>query len=337
VSGRGRSAGRGTLAVLLAASLRGSVASGERLPGLYWEQPPETAAALRAAGIDRLRVPEERVAEWRQRGFDASALAPHERRERVSLEAPRITARGDRASATRRPWIDANGWRYLREPGARYFETAPAGAALLAAVEGFAYDADVVLAIDPADLDALGRALGFLRSLPERALPGVADFAVVDDGSFAAGELLNLLARRNLLFRPVRSAKQGLPLTVELGSKAWPKSEAANPDALALRVRTTLGDERRSLRVYGSEVVLARLTGDAERLRLHLLNYGGRQIEGLRVRLRGEWTVKEARALDQGTVAVEAPLVEEGATEFSLRELGPYAAVDLSRRGQVLN
>ncbi len=42
-----------SLALLLAA-----------LPVLYWEQPADTAAALRSAGIERLRVPAERAAEW---------------------------------------------------------------------------------------------------------------------------------------------------------------------------------------------------------------------------------------------------------------------------------
>ena len=160
----------------------------------------------------------------------------------------------------------------------------------------------------------------------------IADLAVVDDGSFAAGELMNLLARRNLLFRPVSRATPDLPLSVELGTKEYPKAEAGNPDALALKIRTQLGDERRSLRVYGSEVVLAHLTGDAGRLRLHLLNYGGREIEGLRVRLRGEWTAGEALVLRHGRVAVEAPLVQDGATEFSLPVLGPYAVLDLAAR-----
>jgi hypothetical protein len=116
---------------------------------------------------------------------------------------------------------------------------------------------------------------------------------------------------------------------VELGSKAYPKSAAANPDALALKIRAELTDERRSLRLYGSEVVLARLAGDAERLRLHLLNYGGREVAGLRVRVRGPWTPGVAHVLGHGSLAVEALLVQEGFTEFSLPVLGPYAVVDL--------
>jgi hypothetical protein len=300
------------------------------LPVLYWEPPLDTAAALRRAGIERLLVAPERVAEWRQAGLDASSLAPAERAARVTLKPPGIAARGDWASATRRPWIDANGWRYVRQPQARYFGTMPPGLAALAAAEAFAHGADLVLAIDPGDLESFGQALAFFRALPEAPLPGLADVAVVDDGSFATGELMNLLGRRNLLFRPVARATPELPLTIELGSKAYPRSEAGNPDALALKIRAQLTDERRSLRLFGSEVVLARLTGDAGRLRLHLLNYGGREVEGLRVRLRGSWTAREAHVLQHGRLAVEAPLAEDGATEFSLPVLGPYAVVDLA-------
>ena len=59
----------------------------------------------------------------------------------------------------------------------------PAGKAALAAAEAFAYGADVVLKIDPADLASVGAMLAFLETLPSADLPPVADFAVVDDGS----------------------------------------------------------------------------------------------------------------------------------------------------------
>jgi hypothetical protein len=153
---------------------------------------------------------------------------------------------------------------------------------------------------------------------------------VVDDGSPLTGEVMNLLARRNLLFRPVAKGSNGFPLVVELGTPAFPKAEAANPDGVALKVRAQLGDERRSLRLYGSEVVLARLTGDAGRRRLQLLNYSGRSIQGLRVRLRGLWAAAEAQVLQHGRLAVESPLVQDDATEFTLPMLGPYAVVDLT-------
>jgi hypothetical protein len=307
-----------SLALLLAA-----------LPVLYWERPPDTAASLRAAGIERVRVPPGRAREWTTAGIEAVPLPEAEKSDRVTLKPPGLAGRADLGSATRRPWLDANGWRFLRTPLARYFETAARDGAALAAAEAFAYGADLVLAIDPADLPALGEALRFLRSVPPLDLPDLADIGVVDDGSPITGEVMNLLARRNLLFRPVARSASDLPLVVELGTPAYPQAEAANPDAFALKLRGELGDERRTLRLYGSEVVLARLVGDTSRLRLHLLNYSGRTIQGLRVRLRGLWTPGEALLLPQGKAAVEAPVAQDGATEFSLPALGPYAVVDL--------
>jgi hypothetical protein len=307
-----------SLALLLAA-----------LPVLYWEQPAGTAAALKQAGIERLRVPAERAAEWAGSGLDATPLAADERSARVTLNPPGVAPRANTASATRRPWIDANGWRFARQPEGRFFATPPAGKAVLAAAEAFVHAADLVLAIDPRDLEPLGEALALFRSVPDGPLATVADVGVVDDGSFLSGELMNLLARRNLLFRPA-AGPGDLPLTVAIGSEAWPASEAANPDALALKVRAKLGDDKRSLRVFGSEVVIARLTGDVGRRRVQLLNYGGRRIDGVRVRLLGAWKPGEALVLQHGKMPVDALVVEGGATEFSLPVLGPYAVVDLT-------
>lgn len=308
-----------SLALLLAA-----------LPVLYWEQPPETADALRKAGIERLRVPPASAAAWKAATLDAVPLDAAEKSERVVVPGPGIVGRADAASATRRPWINANGWRYLRSAKGRFFETAPKGAAALAAAEAYAYGADLVLAIDPADVAVLGEALSFLRGVKAMELPEVADVGVVDDGSPLTGEVMNLLARRNLLFRPVARGSNGLPVVVELGTPGFPEAEAANPDAFALKVRAQLTDERRTLRLYGSEVVLARLTGDAGRRRLQLVNYSGRNIQGLRVRLRGLWAPGKAQVLPQGEVAVESPLLQDDATEFSLGVLGSYAVVDLT-------
>jgi len=76
--------------------------------------------------------------------------------------------------------------------------------------------------------------------------------------------------------------------------------------------------------------VLGRLARDASRARLHLLNYGGRPIEGLRIRLLGSWAPPEALVFGEGRVAVEDYVTTgDGATEFSLPTLGPYAVVEL--------
>jgi hypothetical protein len=309
-----------TVALLLAA-----------LPALYWPQPATTAPALTRAGIERVVVPPADLAAWQASGLNVRPLPPEELAAREVLEVPgTLRQRLDVASATLRPWIDANGWRIRREPSKRYAYQLPAGRAALAAAEAFAYGADAMLTIDPADLEPFGGMLAFLSSLPPAAeLPSVTDVEVVDDGSAVVGEVLNLLARRNLLAEPARQPVPGRRLVVRIGSKEFPEEAASDPDAFALMVRHRLGDERRSLRLYGSEVVIARLTGDAGRRRLHLLDYGGRGVEGLRVRLPGAWTVAEARVAGRGRVPIEDYARRGGATEFSLPWLDTYAVVDL--------
>jgi hypothetical protein len=205
----------------------------------------------------------------------------------------------------------------------------PAGKAALAAAEAFAYGGDAVLTIDSADLAAAGAMLKFLEGLPAADLPPVADIAVVDDGSAVTGEVMNLLARRNLLFQIARAPASPLPLTIAIGSSEYPVSEAADPSAFAQKVRRQLTDERRSLRVFGSEVVICRLTGTPAQARLHLLNYGGREIEGLRIRVRGAYAMGEAHVAGAGRVPLTDHVVADGATEFSLPRLATYAVVDL--------
>ena len=130
---------------------------------------------------------------------------------------------------------------------------------------------------------------------------------------------MNLLARRNLLFRIVTAPDPRLDLNV--------KPTAGNPSEFVADIRRKLGDEKRLLRIYGSEVVIGRLTGDGSRARLHLLNYGGRKVEGLRVRLLGVY--KKAQLSAPGGGAVSDFVAADGATEFSLPALDAYAIIDL--------
>ena len=250
---------------------------------------------------------------------------------REALPPPGITARAGVASPTRAPWIVANGWRFTRQPGAKYRYDLPAGKAALAAAEAFAYGADALLKIDPADAARARDVLAFFDSLPAVDLTPIADLGFVDDGSAAAGEAMNLLTRRNLLYEIVRTPSTRFRLNVVLGSREFPVEDAADPSAFALKVRRLLTDEQRTLRIYGSEVVIARLTGDAARIRLHLINYAGREIEGLRVRLRGAYAAGAAWVEGTGRVALLDHVVADGATEFSLPRFGVYAAVDLTR------
>jgi len=280
------------------------------VPCVYWTQSVESRARLEAAGIKRLCTEAD--------------LA-----KRETLPTPGITARAGLASPTRSPWIDANGWRFTRHPDTRFVYNLPAGKAALAAAEAFAYGADAVLKIDPADLGSLGAMLTFLEGLPAADLPAVADLAVVDDGSAITGEVMNLLARRNLLFQVLDGPLARFRINIMMGSPRYPREDAADPSAFALKIRRQLTDEERSLRVYGSEVVIARLTGDATRIRVHLLNYGGREIEGLRIRLRGGYRNGQAYVAGAGRLPLEDHVVAEGSTEFSVPRITTYAVIDL--------
>jgi len=280
------------------------------LPCVYSTADAGTRASLETAGVERI-------------------CADSDLAGREALPAPGTAARAGVASPTRAPWIVASGWRFIRHPDAKYVYDVPAGKAALAAAEAFAYGADAALKIDPADLRSLGEMLKFLGALPPADLPAVSDLAIVDDGSEIAGEVMNLLARRNLLFEVVPAPSPRFRINVRIGTPEYPREEAADPSAFALKIRRQLTDDQRVLRVYGSEVVICRLTADAGRARLHLINYGGREIEGLRIRVRGAYRNGEARVAGVGRLALEDQIVASGATEFSLPRLTTYAVIDL--------
>jgi hypothetical protein len=306
-----------------------SLASPALGPCVYWTQGVESRPTLETAAVKRICVAPEQVEPWRAAGFASVPVTEAELASREALPVPGVTARAGLASPTRTPWVVASGWRISKNPGAKFVYSVPAGKAALAAAEAFAYGADAVLKIDPADLASVGSMLSFLDGLPAVDLPPVADLAVVDDGSAVTGEVMNLLARRNLLFQVVPAPSARFRINITVGTPEYPRAEAADPSAFALKIRRQLTDEQRSLRVYGSEVVIGRLTADAGRARLHLLNYGGREIEGLRIRVRGSYRSGEARVAGTGAVQLEDQVVADGATEFSLPRITTYAVVDL--------
>jgi hypothetical protein len=300
------------------------------LPCVLSSRGAENAPALKAAGIERVCVPPERVDEWKAAGFTALPLSPADLARREVLPSPGIRPRGaDRVSATRSPWVNANGWRFRREPGKAWAYKLPPGASALAAAEAFAQGADAVLEIDEADAEKLGQMMAFLAQVPPRALPDVADVAVVDNGSPFLPEVLNLLARRNLLFKLVPQPSPEFRTNVTIGAPEYPEREAADPSAFALKIRRQHRDDQRALRIFGSEGIIGRLTADATRARLHLLNYSGRELEGLRIRIRGTYPKGEARVAGVGRLPLEDYTLDDGATEFTIPRLGAYGVVDL--------
>jgi hypothetical protein len=292
------------------------------LPGLFWTGGSNTVTTMRNAGIDHFCAPPKLVADWKKAGFTVEPLTEKELHSRTKLASPGIDRKVMVASATSAPWVDANGWRFRRQPGGKYYYEVSPGAGALAAAEAFAFDADAVLQIDPADLEPVGKMLQFLRSLPEKKLPDIADFGFIDDGSDEAAEILNLLSRRNLLYRIVKAPDPQLRLNIRTNSD--------NPHLFAARIREQIKDEERSLRVYGSEVVLCRVTGDESRARIHVLNYARRGGEGIRLRVRGSYTHRKFYS-PGSTGEITDFAIADGFTEFSLPQIGPYAVVDLER------
>jgi hypothetical protein len=140
---------------------------------------------------------------------------------------------------------------------------------------------------------------------------------------------MNLLVRRNLLFERLSASASRFAVNVKLGVPEYPRENAADPSAFALAVRRRLTDEQRSLRLFGSEVVIARVFADGRQARVHLLNYGGRNLEGLRVRVRGAYRSARAYIAGSDDATLTEPVVADGAIEFSMPRLSTYAVVDL--------
>ncbi len=259
----------------------------------------------------------------------ALSSGPADTEGATRLSVPQVQYRINEASASRSPWIDANGWRIQRTPGARFYYDVPSKSAALAAAEAFAYRAHAAIHTDAAGQAAFHRMLEFLSGLPPADLPVLANIGFIDDGSDEAGELLNMLARRNLLFRIITAPDPHLDLNVRPGDKAYPKDQ--DPDLTAHQIRSDLTDEKRLVRLYGSEVVVARLDGDGNRVRVHLLNYAGRPVVGLRVRVLGAFPHAAFFASEKPDKKLLDFRAENGATEFTVPEMSTYAVVDLSK------
>src|SRR5687768_6968018 len=137
------------------------------LPVLLWDKGPETAESLRAASIPCIAVPAAHAKMWSSANICVTEVRLEEL-EKIPAPGVKWGMRDiDTASATRAPWVDSNGWRFLYRPGKKYLYDVPAGRAPLAAAEAFTFRADAALRIAPEDLKALGAMLTFLKSLPD--------------------------------------------------------------------------------------------------------------------------------------------------------------------------
>ncbi|MGI8961919.1 MAG: hypothetical protein ACR2IV_19605 [Bryobacteraceae bacterium] len=302
------------------------------LPSLFWDKGPETANLLRRAQISHISTSASMAESWKTvPGISVDIVDP---KQLIRVLTPSVIFRAEEASATRTPWVNSNGWRFLREPKGRFYYEAPDAAAPLAAAEAFTYGANAVIHTDDAGIDPLGKMLAFLQHLGSENLPALVNIGFVDDGSRQSGEFMNLLVRRNLLFGVVKTPDPKSDLTVALGSPQYPRSEAGNPSLLAEKVRSNLTDEKRLLRLYGSEVVVGRLVGDGNRARLYLLNYGAARspVQGIRIRILGVYPKHDIAEYDRTNARLLDVSTASGATEFTVPELKTFAVIQLSRQ-----
>jgi hypothetical protein len=248
-----------------------------------------------------------------------------------TVPPPRMEMRMNQASATSTPWVDANGWRYLRGLKKALYAKLPAGVAPLAAAEAFAYGVDAILEPAPEDEATLTAMLNFLKSVEAPPLPVRANIGIIDDGTPELGEVLNLLGRRNLSYKVVTAPDPKLDLNIKIGTDQYPRSAIANPADFAARVREKLKDEKRVIRVFNSSTIISYVTGDEKHTRVHLLNYGRRPSRDVRIRVLGEFSkvnLKEANNPNQQAADV---LIADKGTEWTVGELPVYAVIDLER------
>jgi hypothetical protein len=301
------------------------------LPSLFWDKEPETIDQLQQAGIDHISVAPANADAWKNAtGISVEIKDPT---RFTKAATPGVAFRANMASATRAPWVDSNGWRFLRQPDGHFYYDASGPGAALAAAEAFAYAVDAAIRTGEEGLKPLARMLKFLDGFKGENFVPMANIGFLDDGSAESSEFMNLLVRRNLLFRVVKQPDPKLDLMVTPGSVGYPKTEAANPSLLAEKVRANLTDEKRSLRIYGSEVVVGRLVESGAAVRLYLINYGAARspVRGLRVRVLGVFSKQHASQFDSAETNLMDVSAGAGATEFTVPELKTFAIINLDR------
>ena len=123
------------------------------LTGLLWRYDIATAEQLKNTRLPRVHVSDAAAAEWRQKGVEVAA-AP-EIAGYVRVPPPTSKMLADQASATTVPWVESNGWRFMRGLSKALYEKVPAGRGALAAAEAYAYGVDAVIEAAREDLPAV--------------------------------------------------------------------------------------------------------------------------------------------------------------------------------------
>ena len=270
-----------------------------------------------------------------EQGLAAAAPAGPDAASYREIPSPGVRYLPNVARATNIPWIDSNGWRFARGMRKVSYAKVPAGSASLAAAEAFVFNVDAIINPDPKDLEDLGKMLRFLKANEQAPLPDLVNIGVVDSPSPLLDEVLNLLTRRNLLYKVVPAPDRTLDLNVQLGTPDFPVEAAANPYEFAARVRAKLGDDKRLVRLYGTSTVIARLTGDKSRARLYLLSFSSRRqqdagAQAIRVRVQGRYQPAKFAAYGASPEAKVTDVRHPGTTtEFWVPDFSTCAIIDL--------
>ena len=269
-----------------------------------------------------------------EQGLAAPAPAGPDAASYQEVPSPGVRYLPNVARATNVPWIDSNGWRFARGMRKVSYAKVPAGSASLAAAEAVVFNVDAIINPDPKDLEDLGKMLRFLKANEQPPLPAMVNIGVVDSSSPLLNEVLNLLTRRNLLYKVVPAPDRTVDLNVQLGTPDFPAEAAANPYEFAARVRAKLGDDKRLVRLYGTSTVIARLTGDKSRARLYLLSFSSRRqqdtsAQGIRVRVQGRYQPVKLAAYGNPEAKVSDVRHPGTTTEFWVPDFNTCAIVDL--------
>lgn len=301
------------------------------LPVMFWPAGVDTAPQLRNAGITHIAVPAANAAQWAK--ADGISVDPVELAGAVKLQSPGVALKIDEASASRIPWVSSNGWRFMRQPGAKFYYDVRDDTAALAAAEAFCYGAHAFIHPDAEGIQLLAKMLAFLKSVQSALANPIADIAFIDNGSTLSAEVMNLMVRENLLFNVLPADSGQTKLTVQLGSKDYPSGDVKDADSIVQKIRGNLTDANRSVRVFGASVVIVRLTGQPDKPRLHLLNYGAGHIRvgGFRVRVLGRYPKFQLHSFDSEDKELMDYEVQPDATEFTVPELKTYAVIDLAQ------
>ena len=107
------------------------------LPGLHWAGGLDTASQLSNAGIERVIVTAESIVAWRDLGFSPESDAGLV--DYTEVGPPTVRMERSIAAATSVPWVEANGWHFLRGVEFARYRDMPSGLAALAVAEAFSY------------------------------------------------------------------------------------------------------------------------------------------------------------------------------------------------------